>query len=243
MNTKFNLYLRSEKIKWIHKFSEDFNKDFGVELPHGTGFTKSDFFHFAAVDGKKYVHKEAMKFVLTNGGTYSEHQERPIDFKLNSNLKETEKIDLNIARMFNFFRNDINQYKLYPAFLSETEHFFIFKYYDSNEWTSLDILLKKDSEYIKKSYVRYIKGTNEVVTPFFNQMINKLFRNNSTGEIIMVDLKSLEFRPKSNLSILMYNGRINELYLLERFFWTKSFILRPYAIDYPVKYTQLIKHY
>lgn len=239
----FMSYLRLEKVKWIHKIQNDFKKDFGFELPHGAGFTRSDFVHFVAVDGKKYVHKGAMTFILTNGGTYFLEQKKLDSFKVNENAEERKKIDLKVERMFDFFRKDINQCKLYPTLLSESENFFIFKYYDENEWTKLDHLTKQDSEYIRSVYVDNFRGTNEVVTPFYSQMLYKLFRNNKTGEVVAVDLKSLEFRPKISLGIFMCGWGINDFYLLERRYWTKNYILKPYSVDYPVRETNLIKLY
>jgi hypothetical protein len=227
----------------MYQFQSDFKKDFWIDLPHGKGFTKSDFFHFAEVDGKKYVHKEAMRFVLTNGGSYFLHQKAPEGNTINTNAAEIQKIDLIPEKMFSFFRNDINNHKIYPKLLSESENFFVFEFYDDTHWTRLDHLTPEDSKYIKQHYVPHHRNTKEVVTPFFNQMVKKLFRNNSTGEIVMVDLKSLEFRPVSNLAVLMYNGRVNDLYLLERRFVTRKYILKPYALDYPVHFTSLIRHY
>jgi hypothetical protein len=241
--SEFTTYLRVEKVKLIQKIQNDFKKDFGTDLPHGAGFTRSDFVHFVANEGKKYVHKGAMSFILTNGGTYLLEQKKLEKFKLNEDAEERKNIDLKVERMFDFFRNDINQCKLYPTLLGETENFFIFKHYDETEWTKIEHLTKKDSEYIKSVYVDNFRGTNEVVTPFFNQMLYKLFRNNKTGEIVVVDLKSLEFRPKSSLAIFFCGWGINELYLLERRYWTRAYILKPFAIDYSVKQTILIKHY
>lgn len=241
--SEFKIYLRNEKIKWLYKIKEEMARDFGIELPHGAGFTRSDFCHFIIIEDKKYVHKGAMAFILTNGGTYFEHQQIPKMVKINDNLVQRNVIDLKVEKMFHFFRHEINTHKLYPQFLSETEHFFVFKYYSEDEWMPLTKLTSNDSAEIRRLFDEGNEDKKEVVTPFYNQVINKLFKNKKSGAIVMIDLKILEFHPKGPLAILMHNKRINDLYLLERRYWTRSFILKPYALDYYVHDTKLIKHY
>jgi len=240
---EFRIFLRKEKIKWLYKMHEDFYKETGIVLPHGHGFTISDFCHFLIHDGKKFVHKDAMRFVLTNGGTYSAHEKLLETFIFNSSEKARLKIDNEVERMFDFYRLEINQIKLFPNLLKETEHFFVFEYYPESEWTQLLELTKEDSDYIRKVFLDFNRNKKEVVTPFNNQLLNKFFRNNKTKELVMVDLKCLEFHPKAPLSILMKNNYINDLYLLERRYWTRAYILKPYTMDYDVSRTRLIKHY
>lgn len=240
---EMSVYLREEKIKWLHKMRDDLLKDCGVEVPHGSGFSKKSFVHFMVVDDKKYVHKEALKFIYTNGGTYFMNTEMPKYFVVNQNAVEKKRIDGNVERMFNFFREGINQCKIYPEFLAETENFFVFKYYSEDEWERLERLTRYDTDFIKKSFDQTFKDEKEVITPFYNQMYNKLFRHKKTGEIVMVDLKGLEVWPKTSLAILMYGEYVNDLYLLERRFLTRAYILKPFAIDYPVQETNIIRHY
>lgn len=243
MSIEFKIHLRNEKIRLMYQLQIDFKKDFDIELPHGAGFTKSDFFHFVAVDGKKYVHKEAMLFHLTNGGTYLLGKKNPDFFSISTDAKEREKVNSIASRMFDFFRYDINNHPLFPKFLFETDYFFVFNFYQEDEWEPLDQLTLEDSIYIKRTFIPHYKNTKEVVTPFFSQMKRKLFRSKSNGNIVMVDLKCLDFRSISSLAILMYNGRVNDLYLLERRFVTRKYILKPYAMDYPVQYANLIRYY
>jgi len=223
----------------------DFKKETGISLPHGHGFTRSDFVHFFSYEGKKYVHKEAMRFILTNGDTYSVHEKRQEEVlgSLAAKPDIKKQVDANVEKMFSFFRKEINDNKLFPELLSETDKFFIFKFYDKEEWTPLEELTAQDCLYIKKVFVGFNKGKKEIVTPFYNQMANKLFRHNESGEIVMIDLKGLEFHPNGPLSILMNNTYVNDLYLLERRYWTRSYILKPYAMDYSVAKTRLVKHY
>jgi len=238
---EFKKYLRIKKVEWLHKIHEDFHRETGIDLPHGHGFTRSDFCHFVAYEGKKFVHKGAMKFILTNGDTYSVHEKLQDTFE--QKTIDKKKIDDNVEKMFNFFRHEINGNKLFPRFLEETENFFIFQFYETEDWTPLEELTIEDSSYIRKIFLEFNKGKKEIVSPFFNQMVNKLFRHQKTGEIVMIDLKGLEFHPNGPLSILMNNGYVNDLYLLERRYWTKSYILKPYSLDYSVAKTRLIKHY
>lgn len=235
-------YLRQEKIKRLHQVKADLMTDLGIEVPAGKGFTRSDMFHFVAIGDKKYVHKDSMRFVLTNGLTYHLHEALFDTLMINQNVEERRLIDENVERMFRFFREDINDFKLYPEYLEETERFFIFRYYD-DDWENIDFLTKEDAKFIRQHYVKTYKGGKDTITPFYNQMLNKLVKNKSTGAIKMVDLKSLEFRPKTDLAIYMYNGPINDLYLLERRFVTKKKIIAPFAIDYPVDQARIIKYY
>lgn len=240
--TSMKEYLRQEKIKRLYQVKSDLMTDLGLEVEAGTGFTRSDMFHFVAIDGKKYIHKDSMRFVLTNGHTYFLHQESLDCFTVNPNLEERRLIDENVERMFRFFREDINNFPLYPEYLEETENFFVFKYYDG-DWENIDYLTREDSKYIRKHYIKSYKSSRETITPFYNQMLNKLVKNKKTGELKMVDLKSLEFRPKTDLAIYMYNGPVNDLYLLERRFVTRKKIIAPFAMDYPVEHARIIKHY
>lgn len=240
---KMSVYLREEKVKWLHKMRDDLRKDFGIEVPHGSGFSKKSFVHFIVVDGKKYVHKEALRFIYTNGDTYFMNVEMPKYFSVNQDQTEIKRIDANADRIFNFFRQEINQCKIYPDFLAETENYFVFKYYSEDEWERLERLTRYDTDFIKSSFDQTFKGEREVITPFYNQMYNKLYRHKTTGEIVMVDLKGLEVWPKSSLAILMYGAFVNDLYLLERRFLTRNYLLKPFAIDYPVQETNIIRHY
>lgn len=235
-------YLRLEKIKHLHQVKTDLWTDFKIEVPAGTGFTRSEMFHFVRIEDKKYVHKESMRFVLTNGYTYNVNQELMDIVSINTDPEMKKKTDINVERMFQFFREDINEFKLYPELIGESEHFFIFKYYDG-DWDNISRLTKEDSKYIRKNYVKTYKNTNETVTPFYNQMSHKLVKNTKTGEIKMVDLKSLEFRPKTDLAIYMYNDIVNDLYLLERRFVTRKKIVQPFTLDYPGHAANIIKHY
>jgi len=237
----FKLYLRDKKIEFLKKCHEDFISDFNFELSSGAGFTRCDFFHFVVHEQIKFVHKESLKFILTNGDTYSRHER--LEEIMQPNQEQKEIVLKDVERMFDFLRTEINQVNLFPKLLSETKNFFVFEYYDEDDWLQLEKLSLKDSVYIRHTFLTYTKNKKEIVTPFYNQMANKIFRNRKTGEVKMVDLKSLEFRKNGPLAILMNNKYVNDLYLLERRYWTKSHILKPFSIDYPVHLTSIIKHY
>ncbi|WP_408098570.1 hypothetical protein ACJVC5_06555 [Peredibacter sp. HCB2-198] len=240
--TTMREYLRLEKIKRLHQAKADLKTDFNIDVPEGTGFTRSDMFHFIRIGDKKYVHKESMRFILTNGDTYNVNQEISDNVVINQNPEIRKKTDDNVARMFQFFREDINKFPLYPEFLEESPHFFVFRYY-AGDWENISRLTKEDSKFIRKHFVKTYKNTKETITPFYNQMSHKLVKNMKTGEIKMVDLKSLEFRPKTDLAIYMYNDAINDLYLLDRRFVTRSKLVAPFAMDYPSEAARIIKHY
>lgn len=235
-------YLLQEKIKRIHKFKEDLKTDFNLEVPLGTGFTRSEMFHFGLTEGKKYVHKESLRFILTNGYTYLLHQKFPTELQINPNQDEIATINKDVDRMFNFFRREINHHRLFPKLIEESESFFVFEYYE-DEWENISTLSIEDARYIKKHFIRSLDNEKKVITPFYNQMAKKLVKHRITGEIIMVDLKSLELRDQGSLSVFMYNDIMNNLYLLERRFTTRAKILEPFSIDYPTRATNIIKLY
>lgn len=240
--TSMREYLRLEKIKHLHQVKLDLKSDFNLDVADGTGFTRSEMFHFVRIGDKKYVHKESMRFILTNGDTYNVNQQLADNVFINKDPEIRKKTDANVDRMFKFFREDINQFPLYPELLEETPHFFVFRYYDG-DWENISWLSKADSKYIRKHYVKAYKNTNETITAFHNQMSHKLVKNMKTGEIKMVDIKSLEFRPKTDLAIYMFNDIVNDLYLLERRFVTRKTIVAPFAMDYPSEAARIIKHY
>lgn len=240
---KFTIYQRENKVRLIKQFREDFEKEFGIDLGYGAGFTRAEYFHFGIHENKKYVHKESLEFSLTNGNSYYIGVKNPEYFKVNPNKKEIQSVKANVERMFNFLRGGINAYEIYPKFLKETEHFLIFEYYTDEEWETLEQLTLEDAQYIYKHFKSATKDKKEVVTPFFNQMCQKILRNRKTGAIKIRDIKSLEFHSNDPLGILFYNGRVNQYYLLERRFRLKSTILKPFSTDYPTKNTEMVKLY
>ena len=240
---KFEIHQRENKIRLLKKFRADFILDFNIDPGEGKGFTRSEYFHFGEINKKKYVHKEALRFALTNGGTYYLGVEALENFEVNPDEKLKKQIDLNIEKLFDCYRTSLNSYKIYPTFLGETEHFFIFDYYDLEEWDELEDLTLEDAKYIKNALDPIYKKNKLILSPFHNQMFKKFLRNKNTGEIKCRDLKNLEFREPMPLGILFYNGYINTYYQLVRRFRSREYILRDYAIDYPVKSTKIIKLY
>lgn len=239
----FSVYLRNKKVEFIKESYKDFKKDYGIDLEYGQGFTRSEFFHFVAYGGKKYVHKNALRFLLTNGETYFVGLENPKEFKVNQDISMIMKTKENVEKMFYFFRHEINSYEIYPKLLEESESFFVFEYFDSEEFEEIEKLNLKDAKFIYSHYKKATNGKKEVVTPFYNQMYRKILRNKLTNEIKVRDIKGLEFHSNDPLGILFYNDAVNVYYLLERRYLLKSMILKPYVTDYKVKATQMIKLY
>lgn len=235
-------HLRLKKIQFLYEVKNALQSDFNIGINLGTGFTKSDFFHFVPFEGKKYVYKEAMRFILTNADTYYLHRPLSSEYEMNPDQEERSSIDNSIDKMFNFFRHDINDFKLYPEFIEETDNFFVFKYYDE-DWEKITSLTWKDSRYISKHFIWSYKKSQETVTPFFNNMPHKLMKNIKTGQIKMIDLKSLEFHSVSNLAIYMYSNIMNDLYLLDWRFISKEKLIEPFKMDYPAEASRIIKHY
>lgn len=240
----FKEYLRQRKIDFIYQMGKDFYEDFQVEFGHGKGFTHSDFIYFVHHEGKKYIHKKAFHFLLTNGDSYFVNTKSLEKFEKNTNALEIEKIETNFIKLVDFLKSRINSFKLFPSFLGESKHFLIFEYLDEEEdWERLFDLSKSDGQFIYKNFVIPMNAESMIVTPLYNQMAGKIFKNRKTKELKFIDFKSLEIRDKNLSSILMYNGRISKLYLLERRFVLKKYILAPYAVDYPVQELELVKLY
>lgn len=240
----FKEYLREKKITFIYQIGSDFKKDFQVELGHGAGFTNSDFIYFIHHQGKKYLHKKAFHFLLTNGDTYFVNVPNLQSFSRNENKEEVNRIENNFIKLVDFLRTKSNHFKVFPRFLAESENFLVFEYLDEEgDWEKLFSLNKSDGKFIYQNFIIPMRKESTIVTPLYNQMAGKVFRNRKTKEIRLVDFKSLEIRDECIGSVLMYNGSISDLYLLERRFVLRKYILAPYAIDYPVDSFQLIKLY
>lgn len=240
--TAMKEHLRLRKIKYLYEVKDALYSDFKIDINLGTGFSKSEYFHFVSYEGKKYVYKDALKFIYTNGDTYYLHEPLTEEFVQNPDKASREEVDGKIEKMFNFFRNDINNFRLFPEFIEETEKFFVFKYYDEG-WEKLSYLTREDSKYIRKHFVWKYQNSKETITPFYNNMVHKLMRNKETGEIKMIDLKSLEFHQVPFLAIYMYSVITNDLYVLDWRFHSKEKLLKPFMLDYPAETARIIKHY
>lgn len=241
---KFEKYLLENKTNFIRRFRDDIKKDFDVDVPEGHGVTQSDFFHFGVVDGLKYVHKEALRFIFSNAGTYQLHEPSSKNLEFVASEPEKKAVENTIEKLFDFFRGEINEHSIYPEFIRESEKFFVFKYYSAEEgWGRINSLSRSDAKYIKARYKGLSKQTNKVVTPLYNQMFDKVFKNRKTGEIKFVDLKSFELRPKEKPMVYFYNGDVNDLYVLGVSIATRNKLVERFAIDYPVKNTRIKRYF
>lgn len=236
-------YLIEKKVEMLYRISRDFKTDFNIELPHGAGFTKSKFVYFVQYQGKKYVNKEALRFLLTNGDTYFVHQKEQELFMVNDDHVARERVDANAILVMDFIRNEMESYQIFPKLFEETTHFFVLEFFSDDEWEPLSALKKDEAQFIYQNFTKKIKNKKQLITPFYNQMAEKLYRHKKTGVVKMTDLKSLEVREKDPLAILMCDGRVNALYLLERRFVFKKYLLEPFKNDYAIQDTIIVPSY
>lgn len=233
----FEKYLLDNKIRLMKKFAQDLKKDFKISVPEGYGFTKSDFFHFGAIEDKKYVHKEALLFFFTNALTYN-YDATKNDFDENNiqvDPKEKEKIDSNIKKMIDFFRTDKRKKSLYPRLLEESENFFVFEFYQEGDtWRKLSALTRKDARYIRKNLVEMPKHKGMYLSPFKNQMCKKIMKNKVTGELKLIDIKSYEVVDYCPRIIYMFSYFHNDIYICGFALRTRDKIIAPFEEDYPV---------
>lgn len=240
----FEKHLLESKTKFIRLFREDLKKDFGVDVPEGYGFTQSDFFYFGALGEFKYVHKEAMRFILTNGDTYQEHEPLNGEFPFEADQERKEVVNNKIEVLFNFFRSEINQHPLYPEFTRESESFLVFKYYRPEAgWGRINSLSRVDARHIKENYKPLESRSDTFATPLYNQMADKVFKHKESGEIKFVDLKSFELRPKAKPMIYFYNGVINDLYVLGLNISPRKKLIRRFELDYPVMDARIKRYF
>ena len=237
---RFERCLLENKVKFIRAAREALKRDFNLIVPEGHGFTRKKIFHHIITGGKRYVHKEALKFYLSNAYTYDPdfgQRRRVSEADL---LKIKEETQANIESLFSFFSGDINSCLLYPKLLDESESFFVFDFYHEEDgWEVLKLFSKKDFSSIMKLLPSPKNRPRYIVTPFYNQMYGKILKNKLSGKIKIVDLKNFEIHPKGRNFIYLYdkNEKINDLYL--PYLQGKREVLKKLAGDYPVYYARL----
>jgi hypothetical protein len=198
---KHNSYRNKCKIKLMREAIEDFKKDF--RLKPDTFFTEKDNFYFIKKSNKKYIHKKSLKMIYTNYDTYT--------YDLEPETCKIQKI---------FDEKDIFDFDLLD--FPQTEHFYISPWIDGE--TVLDIT-KNDFYYLKNLY------KDKTYTPFYNQMLFNLIKNQKGIHII--DYKHFEYKKDLPFFIYFYNKeyKINTLYYEKDLEKIKEHLKKDYPIQ------------
>ena len=209
-----NTYIIKEKARWIRRAKNELFQEFGIEH---TPFTRKEFFYFCNIGRKKYVHKEALKFVYSNAETYS-YRSDPVYCNL---AKEYNAPDI-----IHFLEN--TESELLPPLVEATENFLVYDY-----------IIGKPVDSITEEEYNYLKDENifTELTPFYNSMTYNLVR---ADKIYLVDLKHFEERLDLPFFIYFYNhdNCINRLYTDKNSDISK--IEAHLAIDYPTDDMEII---
>jgi hypothetical protein len=183
-----NTYITNSKAQWIRRACKDFKEISGIEhLP----WTRKNFFYFFEHRGKKYVHKDALRFVYTNADTYS-HEREPDCCPL---VKEINPIDV-----IEFLETTTSE--LFPPLIESNDKFLVYEYVQGTPATDITA---EEFFWIKEQHNKLSH------TPFTNSMTYNLVR---ADQLKLVDLKHFEAKSLP-FFVYFYNkeNNINSLYL------------------------------
>lgn len=204
-----NTYLTQSKVRLIKQARKDLLELYGIEH---TPFTRKIYFYFFELDGKKYVHKEALRFVYSNAETYT----KEVDPYYCSLTKEY--IPTPVCEFLETYTGDA-----LPKLLDSNSKFFVYEYVDGDP---VDSITKEEFYQLEQYHEEF------ELTPFYNSMTYNLAR--TTNSIKVIDLKHFECKLNMPFFIYLYNedNRINSLYIKDG--TNLEPIVNHLAIDYPV---------
>lgn len=187
------------KSKQIIKAKKDYLEDFNKEAKM---FTNKEFFYFFVDENTKYIHKDSLRFCLTNANTY-EFDINPT--KAITPTPETKQyFEKEIHDLFEFFTN----YKgdLLPE-LHSSENFFHYEFVIGESITSIT-----NEEFFKLKELH----DNSEFTPFYNSLCYNIVRE-PEGTLKVIDFKHFERKDEKPFFVYMYNEdhHINALYIEE----------------------------
>lgn len=204
-----NTYLTKCKVDLIKQARKDLRDLYGIDY---TPFTRKIYFYFFELQGKKYVHKESLRFVYANADTYT----KLIDPYYCHLTKEFVPPDV-----CSFLEN----YKgtALPALLESNDKFLVYEYINGEPIDSLSV----DEFYQLEQYHNDFE-----LTPFYNSMTYNLAR--TANSIKVIDLKHFECKINMPFFIYLYNedNGINKLYIKSG--TDLSLIINHLITDYPV---------
>ena len=212
-----NTYIINSKIKYINQAKKDLFELYGINY---TPFTRKIFFYFFIFKGKKYVHKESLRFVNSNAETYTRSSD-----PYYCNLKK-EFEPLNIEPFLEKYTGN-----LLPKLLENNDKFFVYEYVEGDPVVDIN----SDEFYNLKSKIDDVE-----ITPFYNSMAFNLIR--TPEDIKLVDFKHLEKKTNMPFFVYFYNKEfnINSLHLSKQEDLTE--VKKLLSIDYPIEKTKIIIH-
>jgi hypothetical protein len=212
-----NTYLAKSKVDFIKAARDDLLKLYNINY---TPFTRKIYFYFFELGGKKYIHKEALKFVYTNADTFT------TDIDPDSCALEKQISVVDILPFLSSYTGT-----LLPKLLEDNDKFFVYEYFDGSP-----------IEDISAEEFYYLKSQHELlpVTPFYNSMTYNLARNNET--IKLIDFKHFDYKRDLPFFMYLYNedNRVNTLYIEKN--TNTGPIADHLGIDYPVEDAKIIEY-
>lgn len=240
---KFDKYLLDNKLKYIYRFVHDAKKDFGIDVKPGTGFKNIQFYYSANIDGKMYVHKDALHFVYTNADTYVEDSREIQSFKFCKDQSVIDDYNKKIETIFDFIRSDFSKCEFFPRLLDESPNFFVFECLDEDDWEPVYRLRVDDRKDLVQKFNLAYGGKKNIVSPFKSELSGEIYRNKNSGNLRIFDMAKLKSHVNDFFVIYFCDRRnINTLYVLKANFLTfKKTFLKAYQADFDTEYAEFIK--
>jgi hypothetical protein len=212
-----NTYLIQNKVKFIREAQTDF---FNLYKINYTPFTNKIYFYFFTYEQKKYVHKQALKFVYSNADTYTTE----IDPLYCNLIKSIVPVDV-----CNFLETYTGT--LLPKLLENNDKFFVYEYTEGN---SIETITSDEFFTLKNHH------ENMQLTPFYNSMAYNLIR--TSNNIVLIDLKHFENKKRLPFFVYLYNKNhgVNRLYTEEH--TNLDEIVQHLALDYPMEFVKIITY-
>jgi hypothetical protein len=203
-----NTYLTNSKVEFIKSARADLLELYNIDY---TPFTRKIYFYFFKLNGKKYVHKDSLRFVYSNADTYT------VDINPNHCALNKQIDPVDIVMFLETYTGP-----LLPNLIESNSKFLVYEYIDGQPLEEIT----KDEFYQLKQYTSQMS-----LTPFYNSMTYNLTR--SGNDVKLVDLKHFETKTDLPFFVYFYNedNRVNNLYTeaesnLDR-------ILQHLNLDYP----------
>ncbi len=212
-----NTYLINSKVQFIKEARDDFKRIYGLDH---TPFTRKIYFYFFEHDGKKYVHKQSLRFIYSNADTYTTE----VDPYYCYLTKVKQPVDV-----FPFLETYAGT--LLPQLLENNDSFLVYEYWEA-----------EPVDYVTSDEFWYLKNQHDelLLTPFYNSMTYNLARK--SNQIKLIDLKHFEHKDSKPFFLYLYNEQnsVNTLYI-EKGTDTAS-IVAHLTIDYPVLDATIIEY-
>lgn len=184
------------KAKQIREAMADYKQEFDKNVKI---FTNKEFFYFFMDDNKKFIHKDSLRFRLTNADTYG-YNINP-EVCLLEDRKNVPSMEKEIKDIFDFIIN--TKSPLMPE-LTQTKNFLSYEFIEGEPLKEITL----EDFYILKEF-----HEQHEFTPFYNSMCYNIIRTKSGLKI--VDFKHYERKDKKPFFVYMYNQKynVNTLYL------------------------------